>query len=186
MDGAGGRSRDRRVDRRCRSMDDSGARAETAVEVRLGERRARVRIAGIGRGRAAHHDGVASRGLSRPDSALAVLHPASETRAAMEHAGHLAVRARNRYRDSRHHHRHLGVFARQALPNRRCAGADSVFGGKTLARCPWLDLRACRRHLGVQRNALDGSVFLARRRREPAWRRGAFAPASRQRAACGF
>ncbi len=68
---------------------------KSTAKVHLGGWSGGLRFNRDRRGRAVHHSPGADRRLSWPHPALAVLHAAPETRAAMEHAGDLDVGARN-------------------------------------------------------------------------------------------
>ena len=144
------------------------ARPEPALEVHMAERRAGLRHPDDRRRRAAHHDRLAPRRVCGCHSPLAVFHAAPQERPAVEPRRHLVVRHRHVRGDSRRDHRHLDVFAAEAVSIRRFTEQHPVSRPEALAHGARADLRRRDGDVGVQRDAVDGSLPVARDRRRSA------------------
>ena len=143
------------------SVDGAGAvpQPAAAVEVLVAERRAGLRLGGIRRGRAVHDDRLAHRRVSRPDSALALLHAAAQarqpqwSRVVIWSSGIGTVAALLGIV--------IGVWMYSPSKRYRYAGAPTSIPYRGQKRWHTMlrpDLRPGRRDLGVQRHAVDGSV----------------------------
>ena len=130
--------------------------------------------------------GLAPRRVRRRHSPLAVFHAAPQERPAVEPRRHLVVRHRHVRGDSRRDHRRVDVFAVEAVPIRGRAEQHPVSRAEALAHGARADLRRRDGNMGVQRDAVDGSLPDARDGRRPAAprRRPADDSAGAARTAC--
>ena len=149
----------KRVGRRSRSVDGGLApHRSAAVQVLMARRTAGLRQRQHRRGRAVHDDRVTVLGVSRRDSALALLHAASQASAAMVLVRRLVVAHRHDYVAARRGHHRLDVLAATTLPPCRRADEHPVSRLEAVARDHRPLLRRGRDDVGVQRPAVDGPV----------------------------
>src|SRR5262249_3219931 len=95
--------------------------------------------------------------LLRRDSALALLHAIAKAAAGVDANRGLGFRDRDRQRAARPDHWILAVLAVQTVSSSVASVACSLYRAKAPAHDPRARLRILRVHLGVQRDALDGS-----------------------------
>ena len=132
--------------------------AQADVEILVAQRRAGLHLGRLWGGCSIHDHRVAARRLSRPHPALAVLHAAAETPAAMEPGSDLVLGSRHVRCHPGRHHRDLDVLAFQALPQCRRGDEHSLPRTEALAHRAGADLRNGHRDVGLQRHALDGPL----------------------------
>ena len=159
VDRVGRRARDGRDPRRCRPVDHPGVSdLGPAPEIFMAVRRTRVCVESDPARSSKRRHGVARWRLSRADSPLALRDADSQTPPSLECSRDRSLRSRDVDRPHRPPHRSLEIFAVQKVQRRWNAELPSLPRAEALARYVGTDLRRRRRHLVLQRHAVDGPV----------------------------
>ena len=140
-----------------------GSPIRSLLEILLAQRGGDLCFPVERRGGAGHDARLASRSVLRRDSTLAVFRVAAKQCISMDAVNHLAFGRRNGDVDSWADRRNLDVFSLEALSIHSRQIQHSLLRAKTVAHGFGTYLRSSDMHVGFQRIAIHGSLFLAER-----------------------
>ena len=136
----------------------SASKSSATLEILVARRTTGLHLWSERRGDAVHHARIANVGLARRDSPLVLFHGVAKIFAAVESGSDLELGHRYVFRAPRACGGYLDVLAPKALSKRRGTDKYSAPRLEALAHHHRADRRVGGGHMGIQRNAIDGSV----------------------------